>query len=149
MACYWNLPEATESSLKDGWMHTGDAAYMDEDGYVFIQDRIKDMIISGGENVYPAQVESAIYGHPSVGEVAVIGVPDDTWGEAVKACVVPKPGTKIDEADIIAWTSERLAKFKVPKSIDVIDVMPRNASGKILRKDLRAPYWEGRDRQVN
>ena len=149
MACYWNLPEATESSLKDGWMHTGDAAYMDEDGYVFIQDRIKDMIISGGENVYPAQVESAIYGHPSVGEVAVIGVPDDTWGEAVKACVVPKPGTQVDEADIIAWTSERLAKFKVPKSIDVIEVMPRNASGKILRKDLRAPYWEGRDRQVN
>lgn len=149
MACYWNLPEATQSSLKDGWMHTGDAAYMDEDGYVFIQDRIKDMIISGGENVYPAQVESAIYGHPAVGEVAVIGVPDDTWGEAVKACVVAKPGEEVDEASIIEWTRERLAGFKVPKSVDVIDVMPRNASGKILRKDLRAPYWEGRERQVN
>ena len=149
MAGYWNLPDATAGSLKDGWMHTGDAAYMDEDGYVFIQDRIKDMIISGGENVYPAQVESAIYGHPSVGEVAVIGVPDDIWGEAVKACVVPKPGAKVDSDDIIAWTRERLAGFKVPKSIDVIEAMPRNASGKILRKDLRAPYWEGRERQVN
>ena len=149
MAGYWNLPDATASSLKDGWMHTGDAAYMDEDGYVFIQDRIKDMIISGGENVYPAQVESAIYGHPCVGEVAVIGVPDETWGEAVKACVVPKPGSEIDPDDIIAFTRERLAGFKVPKTVDVIAVMPRNASGKILRKDLRAPYWEGRERQVN
>ena len=149
MAGYWNLPEATQSSLIDGWMHTGDAAYMDEDGYVFIQDRIKDMIISGGENVYPAQVESAIYGHPDVAEVAVIGVPDDTWGEAVKACIVAKPGAEVDEHSIIDWTKERLAGFKVPKSVDVIDVMPRNASGKILRKDLRAPYWEGRERQVN
>ncbi|QZD93303.1 fatty acid--CoA ligase [Qipengyuania xiapuensis] len=149
MEGYWNLPEATQSSLKDGWMHTGDAAYMDEDGYVFIQDRIKDMIISGGENVYPAQVESAIYGHPAVSEVAVIGVPDDTWGEAVKACVVAKPGEEVDEKSIIEWTRERLAGFKVPKSVDVIDVMPRNASGKILRKDLRAPFWEGRERQVN
>ena len=94
MQGYWNLPDATKGALKDGWMHTGDAAYMDEDGYVYIQDRIKDMIISGGENVYPAQVESAIYGHPAVGEVAVIGVPDDTWGEAVKACVVAKPGPR-------------------------------------------------------
>lgn len=149
MIGYWNLPDATTSALKDGWMHTGDAAYMDEDGYVYIQDRIKDMIISGGENVYPAQVESAIYGHPSVGEVAVVGVPDDTWGEAVKACVVPKPGCAIDPADIITFTRERLAGFKVPKSVDVIDVMPRNASGKILRRELRAPYWEGRERQVN
>ncbi|QKG70011.1 fatty acid--CoA ligase [Erythrobacter mangrovi] len=149
MAGYWNLPDATASALIDGWMHTGDAAYMDEDGYVYIQDRMKDMIISGGENVYPAQVESAIYGHPAVAEVAVIGVPDDTWGEAVKACVVPKPGADLDPNDIIAWTRERLAGFKVPKSIDVIDVLPRNASGKILRRELRAPYWEGRDRQVN
>ena len=102
MLGYWNLPQATREALQDGWMHTGDAAYMDEDGYVYIQDRIKDMIISGGENVYPAQVESAIYGHPAVGEVAVIGVPDDTWGEAVKACVVAKPGEEIDpEVDVV------------------------------------------------
>ncbi len=144
-----NLPDATRGALKDGWMHTGDAAYMDEDGYVYIQDRIKDMIISGGENVYPAQVESAIYGHPAVGEVAVIGVPDDTWGEAVKACVVAKPGSEVDAEDIITFTRERLAGFKVPKTVDVIPEMPRNASGKILRRELRAPYWEGRDRQVN
>lgn len=146
---YWNLPEATSSALVDGWMHTGDAAYMDEDGYVYIQDRIKDMIITGGENVYPAQVESAIYGHPAVAEVAVIGVPDETWGEAVKACIVPRPETEVVAEDIIAWTRERLAGFKVPKTVDVIAAMPRNASGKILRRELRAPYWEGRERQVN
>ena len=149
MQGYWNLPDATRGALKDGWMHTGDAAYMDDDGYVYIQDRIKDMIISGGENVYPAQVESAIYGHPAVGEVAVIGVPDDIWGEAVKACVVPRPGSEVDPDDIIAFTRERLAGFKVPKTVDVIEAMPRNASGKILRRELRAPYWKDHDRQVN
>jgi fatty-acyl-CoA synthase len=146
---YWNLPEATTQTLRDGWIYTGDAAIMDEDGYVFIQDRIKDMIISGGENVYPAQVESAIYGHPAIAEVAVIGVPDDTWGEAVKACIVAKPGATIDTDEIIEYTKGQLAGFKVPKTIDVIDVMPRNPSGKILRRQLRAPYWEGLDRQVN
>ena len=149
MVGYWNLPDATRGALRDGWMHTGDAATMDADGYIYIQDRIKDMIISGGENVYPAQVESAIYGHPSVAEVAVIGVPDDKWGEAVKACIVAKPGMEVDEGEIIAWSRERLAGFKVPKSVDVIPLMPRNASGKILRRELRAPYWEGKDRQVN
>lgn len=149
MIGYWNLDEATQASLKDGWMFTGDAAYMDKDAYVFIQDRIKDLIISGGENIYPAQVESAIYGHPAIAEVAVIGVPDSTWGEAVKACVVAKPGEKVDPESIIEWTRERLAGFKVPKSIDVIPALPRNASGKILRRELRAPYWEGYERQVN
>ncbi|MEP3050505.1 MAG: long-chain-fatty-acid--CoA ligase [Erythrobacter sp.] len=149
MIGYWNLPEATEKTIRDEWLYTGDAAIMDDDGYIYIQDRIKDMIISGGENVYPAQVESAIYGHPAVGEVAVIGVPDDKWGEAVKACIVPKPGQTVDTDDVIAYAREQLAGFKVPKSIDVIEVMPRNPSGKILRRQLRAPYWEGQDRQVN
>ena len=149
MSGYWNLPEATASSLVDGWMHTGDAATMDEDGYVYIQDRIKDMIISGGENVYPAEVESAIYGHPAIAEVAVIGVPDDKWGEAVKAVIARKPGEELSEDDLIAFAREKVAAFKVPKSVDFIDALPRNASGKILRKDLRAPYWEGRERQVN
>lgn len=149
MLGYWNLPDATKSSLRDGWMHTGDAALMDADGYIYIQDRIKDMIISGGENVYPAEVESAIYGHPAIAEVAVIGVPDDTWGEAVKACVVCKPGENVDEGDVIAYARERVAAFKAPKSIDVIDVMPRNPSGKILRRQLREPYWAGQERQVN
>ena len=150
MLGYWNLPEATASTLTaDGWVHTGDAAYMDEDGYIYIQDRMKDMIISGGENVYPAEVESAIYGHPDVAEVAVIGVPDDKWGEAVKACVVPKPGREVDPDNVIAWARERIAAFKAPKSVDVIPELPRNPSGKILRRQLREPYWEGRERRVN
>ncbi len=110
---------------------------------------MKDLIISGGENVYPAEVESAIYGHPQVLEVAVIGVPDDKWGEAVKAICVPKPGCAVDADSVIGWARERIAGFKVPKSVDVIDALPRNASGKILRRELRAPYWEGRTRQVN
>jgi len=147
---YWKLPEATAKTIDaDGWLHTGDAGVMDEDGYVYIQDRIKDMIISGGENVYPAEVESAIYGHPAIAEVAVIGVPSAKWGEEVKACVVAKPGMEVDEADVIAWARERIAAFKAPKSVDVIPLMPRNASGKILRRELRAPYWEGQERQVS
>ena len=150
MLGYWNLPEATAKTLTaDGWVHTGDAAYMDEDGYIYIQDRMKDMIISGGENVYPAEVESAIYGHPDVAEVAVIGVPDDKWGEAVKACVVAKPGREVDPDNVIAWARERIAGFKAPKSVDVIPELPRNPSGKILRRQLREPYWVGRERRVN
>ena len=150
MIGYWNLPDATAKTMTaDGWIHTGDAGYLDEDGYLFIHDRMKDMIISGGENVYPAEVESAIFGHPAVQEVAVIGIPDQKWGETVKAVVVPKPGMSIEEADIIAWARDRIAAFKAPRSVDVIAALPRNASGKILRKDLRAPYWEGYDRMVN
>ena len=149
-AGYWKLPEATAKTIDaDGWLHTGDAGVMDADGYVYIQDRIKDMIISGGENVYPAEVESAIYGHPAIAEVAVIGVPSAKWGEEVKACVVAKPGMEVDEADVIAWARERIAAFKAPKSVEVIPLMPRNASGKILRRELRAPYWEGQERQVS
>jgi fatty-acyl-CoA synthase len=149
-AGYWKLPEATAKTIDaNGWLHTGDAAYMDEDGYIYIQDRIKDMIISGGENVYPAEVESAIYGHPAIAEVAVIGIPSERWGEEVKAIVVPKPGMEVDEFDVIGWARERVAAFKAPKSVDVIAEMPRNPSGKILRRELRQPYWEGRDRQVN
>ncbi len=150
MAGYWNLPEASAKTITpDGWVYTGDAGYLDADGYLFIHDRVKDMIITGGENVYPAEVESAIYGHPAVQEVAVIGVPDEKWGEAVKAVCVPRAGVTIDEADVIAWARTKIAGFKVPKSVDVIDALPRNPSGKILRKDLRAPYWAGRERQVN
>ncbi len=150
MIGYWNLADATAKTMTDdGWVYTGDAGYIDEDGYLFIHDRVKDMIISGGENVYPAEVESAVYGHPDVLEVAVIGVPDAKWGEAVKAVCAPKLGHTIDPDSIITWTRERIAGFKVPKSVDIIDALPRNASGKILRKDLRAPYWVGYDRQVN
>jgi acyl-CoA synthetase (AMP-forming)/AMP-acid ligase II len=150
MIGYWNLPDATKGTMSDGgWVRTGDAGYLDADGYLYIHDRVKDMIITGGENVYPAEVESAIYGHPDVLEVAVIGVPDDKWGESVKAICVPKSGAQVDADSVMSWARERIAAFKVPKSVDVIAALPRNASGKILRKDLRAPYWEGRERQVN
>jgi len=149
MVHYWRNPEKTAETVdSEGWLRTGDAAYMDEDGYVFIQDRVKDMIISGGENVYTAEVENAIFGHPDVLEVAVIGVPDPKWGEAVKAVVVAKPGHQVDPADVIGWARERIAPFKIPKSVDVIAEMPRNATGKILRRSLRDPYWQGRERQV-
>ncbi|MFA9200511.1 MAG: AMP-binding protein [Cypionkella sp.] len=150
MAGYWNKPEETARVLSaDNWLRTGDAGVLDEDGYLYIQDRIKDMIISGGENVYPAEVESAIYGHPDIADVAVIGVPDDKWGEAVKAVVVRRPGAELDAEGVIAHARERIAGFKCPKSVDFIDALPRNPSGKILRRSLRAPYWEGRERQVN
>jgi acyl-CoA synthetase (AMP-forming)/AMP-acid ligase II len=150
MAGYWNLPEATANTIgPDGWLRTGDAGYIDEDGYVYIHDRVKDMIISGGENIYPAEVESAIYGHPDVADVAVIGVPDEKWGEAVKAMVVRKPGKMPSQDDIIAFARTRIANFKAPKSVDFIDALPRNASGKILRRELREPFWAGKTRRVN
>ncbi|WP_454752750.1 fatty acid--CoA ligase [Cupriavidus necator] len=150
MAGYWKQPEETARAIDaEGWLRTGDAGYMDAEGYLYIHDRVKDMIISGGENVYPAEVESAIYGHPQVADVAVIGVPDEKWGEAVKAIVVLKPGLEADRDGIIAWTRQRLAGFKVPKSIDFVDALPRNPSGKLLRRKLREPFWEGMNRQVN
>ena len=150
MTRYWNLPEATQKTLStDGWLRTGDAGYLDEDGYVFIQDRVKDMIISGGENIYPAEVENAIYDHPDITDVGVIGIPDEKWGEAVKACVVRKEGATLSEADVISWARENIAAYKCPKSVDFIDSLPRNPSGKILRKDLRAPYWDANKRNVN
>ncbi len=150
MLGYWNQPEETAKTLiGDGWLRTGDACLIDDEGYVFIQDRIKDMIITGGENVYPAEVESAIYGHLDVADVAVVGVPDASWGEAVKAIVVKKPGTNPTPQDIIAYTKTRIAAFKCPKSVDFIDALPRNPSGKILRRQLREPYWAGHERRVN
>jgi long-chain acyl-CoA synthetase len=150
MPGYWKLPEATARTIDaQGWLHTGDAGYMDADGYLYIHDRIKDMIVSGAENVYPAEVESAIYGHPDVADAAVIGVPDATWGEAVRAVVVPKPGCKPDPADIIAFARTRIAGFKLPKAIDFVDALPRNASGKLLRRELREPHWVGYERRVN
>ena len=149
MAGYWNRPEATAETIRpDGWLRTGDAGYQNADGYFFVHDRVKDMIVSGGENVYPAEVENAILGCPGVADAAVIGVPDDRWGEAVKAIVVAAPGQRPDPADIIAWARERIAGYKAPKSVDFVDALPRNPSGKVLRRELRKPYWEGRDRKV-
>jgi long-chain acyl-CoA synthetase len=150
MVGYWNLPAETERTIDaDGWLHTGDAGYFDADGYLYMYDRVKDMIVSGAENVYPAEVESAVYGHPDVADVCVIGVPDAQWGEAVRAVVVLKPGTTPDPDSIIAWTRSRIAGFKVPKAIDFAEALPRNASGKLLRRVLREPYWQGMDRRVN
>ncbi len=151
MKGYWKKPDATASAVgADGWLRTGDAGYLDEDGYLYIQDRIKDMIITGAENVYPAEVENAIHGHPDVAEVAVIGVPDDRWGEAVKAIVVSKPGVTPDAGSIIAYARDRIAHYKAPKSVDFRDSpLPRNPSGKILRRELREPYWKDKDRRVN
>ena len=146
---YWNLSEATAGLLRDGWLHTGDAGFFDADGYLYVYDRVKDMIISGAENIYPAEVESALFGHPAVADVAVIGVPDEQWGESVKAVVVLKPGTTATDAEIMAYCRERIAHYKVPKSVDFADTLPRNGSGKLLKRVLRAPYWEGRERQVN
>ncbi|GAA4047840.1 long-chain-fatty-acid--CoA ligase [Parerythrobacter jejuensis] len=147
---YWNRPEENAKTLTgDGWLRTGDAGIVDEEGYLYIQDRIKDMIISGGENVYPAEVESALFGHDEVADVAVIGVPDEKWGETVKAVVVAKPGCTPSEDSIIGHARERIAGFKCPKSVDFIEALPRNPSGKILRRELRAPYWEGKERAVN
>lgn len=148
MKGYWNRPEATQDAIRNGFFHTGDAGYFDEDGFLFIHDRVKDMIISGGENIYPAEVENAVFAHPDVADVAVIGVPDEKWGESVKAIVVVKPGTRPSPEDIIAFTKERIARYKCPKSVDFIDAMPRNPSGKILRKDLREKYWSAADRRV-
>jgi acyl-CoA synthetase (AMP-forming)/AMP-acid ligase II len=148
MKGYWNKPEATLEALRDGWMHTGDAAYRDEEGYFYIYDRLKDMIVTGAENVYPAEVENAIMGHPSVQDVAVIGVPDAQWGEAVRALVVAKPDAPRDSDSIIAWARERIAGYKTPKAVDFIDAIPRNPSGKILRRQLREPFWVGHERRV-
>lgn len=147
---YWNKPEESAKALiGDGWLRTGDAGYLDDEGYLFLCDRIKDMIITGAENVYPAEVESAIYGHPAVADVAVIGVPDPKWGEAVKAVVVLHPGLEAEAADIIAFARDKIAGFKCPKSVDFVEALPRNPSGKILRRALREPYWAGQARRVN
>ena len=149
MKGYWNRPEATAEAIDaEGWFRSGDAGYFDADGYLYIHDRVKDMIVSGGENVYPAEVENALFSHPAVADAAVIGVPDERWGEAVKAVVVLKPGAVLDAAGLIAHCRERIAGYKTPKSIDEMSVLPRNPSGKVLRRELRDPYWQGRTRNV-
>ena len=150
MPGYWKNEKATTDTIdRDGWLLTGDAGYLDADGYLYIHDRVKDMIISGAENIYPAEVESAMYGHPDIVDVAIIGIPDDKWGGAVKAVVVLKAGATADADGILAFTRGRIAAFKVPKSVDFIKELPRNASGKVLKRTLREPYWAGKDRAVN
>ncbi|ULE34144.1 long-chain-fatty-acid--CoA ligase [Mycobacterium sp. IDR2000157661] len=149
MRGYWNNPQATAAAITaDGWLRTGDAGYLDDSGHLFLHDRVKDMIVSGGENVYPIEVENVLMTHPEVGDVAVIGVPDARWGEAVKAIVVPAAGASPTEADLIAYARDRLAGFKLPKSVTFADALPRNPSGKLLKRALREPYWDGVGRRI-
>jgi long-chain acyl-CoA synthetase len=155
MKGYYKNPEATAEVYPEGrdadglgWLRTGDAGYR-RDGYVFVHDRVKDMIVSGGENVYPAEIENALMSHPDVADVAVIGVPHEKWGETVKAMVVTAAGRDPNEAGLIAYCKERLAGYKCPTSVEFVEAIPRNPSGKILKTELRKPFWQGRDRQVN
>jgi fatty-acyl-CoA synthase len=149
MEGYWNQPEATAQAIVDGWFHTGDGGSIDEHNYVVISDRKKDVIISGGENVSSIEVEDAIFQHPDVTEVAVIGIPDEKWGELVTALVVTSPGCTLTEDEVIAWTKQKLAGYKCPKKVEFRTELARTATGKLQKFKLRAPFWEGCERQVN
>ena len=146
---YWKMPEETAAAFKDGWFYTKDMATVDEDGFVYIVDRKSDMIISGGFNIYPREVEEVIMAHPGVAETAVIGVPDDIWGEAVKAFVVPREGVKLSEEEVIQYCRKKLAGYKKPKSVDFVEEIPKNVYGKINRRALKEIFWKGEDRQVH
>jgi acyl-CoA synthetase (AMP-forming)/AMP-acid ligase II len=148
MVGYWGRPELSAETIRDGWMWTGDIATWDSDGYIFIVDRAKDMIISGGENIYSTQVEAAIHQHPGVLESAVFGIPDDEWGESVKAVVVLKPGMEATAQDIIDTAAQHLASYQKPKSVDFVDSLPKAPTGKILKRALRDPYWNREDKNV-
>ena len=150
MLGYWHMPEATAAAIVDGWMHTGDLATVDEENFIYIVDRAKDMIISGGENIYSVEVENALYTHPAILEAAVIGIPHDTWGEAVHAVVVLKPGTSATEEALIEHARTQIAGYKVPRSIEFYpEALPKSGAGKILKRDLRDKYWAGKSRNVN
>ncbi len=149
MSSYWQNEEASNEALRNGWMHTGDAGYRSDDGYVFVTDRIKDMIVSGGENIYPREVEDVLFAHEAVLEAAVIGVPDDRWGERVHAVVVFHPGSEIPEQDLLEYCREHLAGYKVPRSVETAPELPKNATGKVLKTELRTPHWHDRQRGIN
>jgi acyl-CoA synthetase (AMP-forming)/AMP-acid ligase II len=150
MLGYWNKPQETARALRDGWVFTGDAGYFDSDGYLYIVDRVKDMVVTGGENVFTTEVENAVIGHPAVQDVAVIGIPDEEWGEAVHAIVILHPGREVTPAALIAHCREQIAGYKLPKGITFREEpLPLSGAGKVLKTELRKPYWEGRDRQVN
>jgi len=148
MKGYWNRPEETAAMLRDGWLHTGDAGTVDDAGYLYVQDRIKDMIVSGGENVYPSVVENVLYQHPAVAEAAVIGVPDERWGETVKAIVVLRAGAAASADELIAFCRGKLAGFERPRAVDFVDALPRTPTGKVLKRVLRELYWIGQSRRV-
>jgi long-chain acyl-CoA synthetase len=150
MLGYWNLPDVTTETLRNGWLHTGDGGRLDQDGMLFIVDRVKDMIISGGENVYSSEPEQAVYQHPAVAECAVIGIPHDSWGEQVHVVVVLKAGHSLTEQELIDHCKSLIAGFKCPRSVTFRDEpLPLSGAGKILKKDLRAPFWEGQNRNVS
>jgi long-chain acyl-CoA synthetase len=150
MPGYWNKPEETSAVLRDGWYRSGDLGFMNAQGYLFLVDRVKDMIISGGENVYSTEVEEVLYLHPAVLEAAVFGVPDARWGEAVHAVVVPRTGCEVDPTALIAFCRERIAGYKVPKQIDLRpDPLPKSGPGKVLKRELRAPFWAGQSAQIH
>jgi long-chain acyl-CoA synthetase len=149
MLGYWNRPEETAKALRNGWLHTGDGAYMDERGFLFIVDRLKDMIVTGGENVYSAEVENVVARHPSVQSCAVIGIPHERWGEAVHAGVVLHAGRDVCSADRRAHCAQHIAGYKCPKSVEFVAALPLSAAGKVLKRDLRAPYWKDQNRAVN
>lgn len=148
MLHYFNLPEATSANLTDGWVHTGDAGYLDDEGYLYLKDRIKDMVVSGGENIYPVEVENALAKHEAVQDVAVIGVPDEKFGEALLAFVVTRPQMNLSVDDMVDFCRDKIAGYKIPRQLEIIDELPRNPSGKILKKILREPYWEGVERGI-
>ncbi|PZR12823.1 MAG: long-chain fatty acid--CoA ligase [Archangium gephyra] len=149
MKGYWGQPEATAQLLtRDGWLKTGDAGHVDDDGFVFITDRIKDMVITGGENVYPSEIERVLQRHPAIADVAVFGIPHEKWGETLRAEVVLKPSQQVSEAELIAWFQPQLATYKRPTQVGFIAALPRNASGKVLKRELRAPFWQGRARSL-
>ncbi|HVF11851.1 MAG TPA: AMP-binding protein, partial [Actinomycetota bacterium] len=149
MEGYWRREDATAEAIRDGWLHTGDVGRTDEEGFFWVVDRKKDMIISGGENVYPAEIENILYQMDGVAEAAVIGIPDAKWGETVHAIVVPKPGLGLSVDDVAAHCKASLAKFKVPRSIETrTDPLPRTPAGKVKKTELRAPFWEGRAKQI-
>ena len=149
MQGYWNKPEQTAEALRGGWMHTGDAGYMDRDGYVFLVDRIKDMVVTGGENVFSVEVEDALLRMPAIDQCAVIGVPDETWGERVHAVIVFKPGESADEQAIVSHCKQWIARYKCPRSFDFVDELPLSGAGKILKYKLKAPYWADNDRRIS
>jgi acyl-CoA synthetase (AMP-forming)/AMP-acid ligase II len=148
MRGYWNQPEASAEALRGGWLHTGDAGVIDDEGYLYVQDRVKDMIVSGGENIYPRVVEEVLFQHPAIADVAVIGVPDERWGETVKAIVVLRQGMTADAEEIMDFCRGKLGGFERPRSVDFIAALPRNPSGKVLKRVLREPYWAGHGRRV-
>jgi long-chain acyl-CoA synthetase len=150
MAGYWNRPEETTQALRGGWMHTGDLGYLDKDGFLYIVDRLKDMIISGGENIYSAEVEGVIYQHPAVAVCAVFGIPNEKWGESVHAVIVPKTGQSITAEEIKTFCRQHIAGYKCPKSVEIReDPLPMTGAGKILKRELRQPYWQENTRAIN